>query len=520
MGQNLSQGRFFSGWMLKFSGVQGDAQPSRIFHVHLWWFVAVSAINNYWSKAPCLSLLIQLQGCAFISPGHIQTIPSKYLWRWTAMVHICPELEMFPNIPAMYDIILLTWANPNYPSCKQDVKRAMRRLRTTFPKPSGGGSWGSGSRTWIYTETSHIQKFCRRKVPTSNAAGMVHRPGMGCRTEVQGCVRAPKNVSSIPLWCFEPGWRLGAHQSCSQSVRHNPVWASHGLTASFRHPPAPVWGLQVISAPPWAPWAAGTQLPLPGLGISALVPGADPALLPQSPGICRAVPHLSSPSSLLAAIFLHSNFFLPSSLCYPRSAATSDGLDLGQQWVHPRASWEWGKLLETPEITPVASHYWNLTMPNPTQPEFPALPSPQPLAPWKPQPFSAENKHRFKIPGATEGKILEMSAWVCVPSKTTELVSNNGYKITIQGVENDSSQVPSRPGIHQGIRITSQLLQNRGANPSNNIAFHTSSRSSLALCSTTATFQSCQQEDTSFSKLFKAQFILVTDECSLLIEVV
>lgn len=92
-----------------------------------------------------------------------------------------------------------------------------------------------------------------------------------------------------------------------------------------------------------------------------------------SAGLFLTCPH---PPSLLAAIFLHSNFFLPSSLCYPRSAATSDGLDLGQQWVHPRASWEWGKLLETPEITPVASHYWNLTMLNQIGPEFPALPSP------------------------------------------------------------------------------------------------------------------------------------------------
>lgn len=124
------------------------------------------AINNCWSKVPCLSLMIQLQGSGFISPGHIQTIPSKYLWRWTAIDHICPELEMFPNIPATCDIIPLTWANLNNPSCKQDVKRAMRRLRTTFSKPAGGGSWGSGSRTWIYTETSHTQRFCRGKENT------------------------------------------------------------------------------------------------------------------------------------------------------------------------------------------------------------------------------------------------------------------------------------------------------------------------------------------------------------------
>lgn len=46
--------------------------------------------------------------------------------------------------------------------------------------------------------------------------------------------------------------------------------------------------------------------------------------------------------------------------------------------------------------------------------------------------------------------------------------------------------------FHKGIRITSQLLQNRHENLYKHIAFHASSRSNLALCTTTATFCSCQ----------------------------
>lgn len=145
----------------------------------------------------------------------MQTIPPKYLWVWIATVHICLELEMFPNIPAMCDIIPLTWANRNCPSCKQDVKRALRRLKTTFSKPSGGGSWGFGSKTWI-----GIKSLCKtpaeeRKAPTPTAAGTVYRPGMGCRIKAKECVQATKNVSSIPRWCFALDWRLCAHQSCS-----------------------------------------------------------------------------------------------------------------------------------------------------------------------------------------------------------------------------------------------------------------------------------------------------------------
>lgn len=150
--------------------------------------VAVSASVTVLSTTAAQRPLVyhlQLQGSGFISPGHIQTIPSKYLWRWTAIDHICPELEMFPNIPAMCDIIPLTWANLNYPSCKQDVKRAMRRLRTTFSKPAGGGSWGYGSRSWIYTETSHAQRFSRGKENTythCSRNGVQARDGMQNRS--------------------------------------------------------------------------------------------------------------------------------------------------------------------------------------------------------------------------------------------------------------------------------------------------------------------------------------------------
>jgi len=64
---------------------------------------------------------------------------------------------------------------------------------------------------------------------------------------------SPKGSQALPanlLW----------HGLLSPQVRRSwqeptPEWASHRVTASFRHPPAPAWGLfhglQWISAPPW-----------------------------------------------------------------------------------------------------------------------------------------------------------------------------------------------------------------------------------------------------------------------------
>lgn len=72
------------------------------------------------------------------SPGHIWTLPSKYLWIRIAILDVCLELEMLQEIPAMCYIIPLTCASLTYPICKQDAKRGMRRLRMIFSKTIWG----------------------------------------------------------------------------------------------------------------------------------------------------------------------------------------------------------------------------------------------------------------------------------------------------------------------------------------------------------------------------------------------
>jgi len=123
-----------------------------------------------------------------------------------------------------------------------------------------------------------------------------------------------------------------------------PAQAPHGVTDSFRHPPAPVWG------PTWAaggnllhhgpPWAAGAQ---PASPQSAPQAAGEPLLwrlehlLPSfctDLGGCRVV----------ALTYSHSSILMDD----------GDGLGLGQQWVHLGAwwywlYWTWGKL-------PAASH--------------------------------------------------------------------------------------------------------------------------------------------------------------------
>jgi len=99
------------------------------------------------------------------------------------------------------------------------------------------------------------------------------------------------------------------HRSCQEPA---PWWASHGVTASFRHPPALVWG------PPWA--VGGDLLPHGPLWLQGqpASPWSAPWLQGNfcsrawstfshffctDLGVCRAIPLASSHSSLPLQIF-------------------------------------------------------------------------------------------------------------------------------------------------------------------------------------------------------------------------
>lgn len=148
------------------------------------------------------------------SPGHIQTIPSKYLWKWIAILYICLEPEMLQNIPAMCYIIPLTRVSLNYPICKQDVKRGIRRLRTIFSKPFGG--WKLS--LWLQDQNLHCfvmypKILQRRKISTyihssKNAAWGREK---GCRAQgallISGkCSGKGYVCSSVSAPNKDPGW--------------------------------------------------------------------------------------------------------------------------------------------------------------------------------------------------------------------------------------------------------------------------------------------------------------------------
>jgi len=131
-----------------------------------------------------------------------------------------------------------------------------------------------------------------------------------------------------------------------------PAQAPHGVTASFRHPPALAW--ESLSR------ATGGDLLLHGLqgnslphhGFSSQVTREDSLLrhlehvLPSPSSltleVCRVVSFTLSHSFLSTAVSLQFIFSSPSSICYSRGATIlSDWLGLGQQWVHLRAGWHW-----------------------------------------------------------------------------------------------------------------------------------------------------------------------------------
>ena len=106
------------------------------------------------------------------------------------------------------------------------------------------------------------------------------------------------------------------HRSCQEPA---PARASHGVTASFGHPPALVWG------PPWAaggyllhrgpPWAAGGQpaspWSSPGAAGESLCSGAWSTSSPSfftDLGVCRVVFLTYSNSSLWLQLLFCSNF--------------------------------------------------------------------------------------------------------------------------------------------------------------------------------------------------------------------
>jgi len=167
-----------------------------------------------------------------------------------------------------------------------------------------------------------------------------------------GC---PRGSQALPANLLQCGL-LSLHGSAGPGRSLLQHRAPHGVTASFRHPPAPVWspfhGLQVdicstrdCRKQPASPWSS----PQAAREDSALTFQAPPPPSFTDLDVCRVVSLTLSHSSLFTAVSLPS-FFFPF-LCYHRGATTiADGLGLGQRRVRLRAGWHWlcqtwGKLL-------------------------------------------------------------------------------------------------------------------------------------------------------------------------------
>jgi len=131
-----------------------------------------------------------------------------------------------------------------------------------------------------------------------------------------------------------------------------PAQAPHGFSASFRHPPAPLWspfqGVQVdICSTMDLHGLQGDNLPhhglhheLQGKTLCSGVSSTSSTSFFTDAGVCRVVSFTSSHSSLSTTI--SPQFFLPLLKHYPRGATiVADWLGLGQQQVHLRARWHW-----------------------------------------------------------------------------------------------------------------------------------------------------------------------------------
>jgi len=138
---------------------------------------------------------------------------------------------------------------------------------------------------------------------------------------------SPTGSQALPANLLRRG--LLSPRVCRSWQEPAPLRAPHRVTASFRHPPAPVWGL------PWAaggdllprgpPWASGDSLPHHGLHhrlqgknlCSSISSTSSPSFFTDL-GVCRVVSFTSSHSSLSIAISSQFFSFLCSNLLSQR----------------------------------------------------------------------------------------------------------------------------------------------------------------------------------------------------------
>ena len=149
---------------------------------------------------------------------------------------------------------------------------------------------------------------------------------------------SPMGSQALPANLLQRGLLSSrGHRSCQEPA---PVWPSHVVTASFRHPHAPAWGpfhgLQVeFCSTVDLRGLQGRSLPhhclhhrLQGKLCSRAWSTYFPSFC-TDPGVCRAV-SLTVSLTTLSQPLLHRFFFTVSQICYCRDAtAIADELTFG-----------------------------------------------------------------------------------------------------------------------------------------------------------------------------------------------
>ncbi|KAK4830289.1 hypothetical protein QYF61_009492 [Mycteria americana] len=126
-----------------------------------------------------------------------------------------------------------------------------RRLLTLFPCSMGDSHGRQSSMNFSNVSPSHGLQFftnCSSVGPFHRVQSFRNR--LLQRGSLTGSQVLPANLLQRGL--LSP-W---VHRSSPEPA---PAWASHGVTASFGHPPAPAWG------PPWAAVDICSTMDLPGL---------------------------------------------------------------------------------------------------------------------------------------------------------------------------------------------------------------------------------------------------------------
>lgn len=129
------------------------------------------------------------------------------------------------------------------------------------------------------------------------------------------------------------------HRSCQKPA---PVWAFHGVTASFAHPSAVTCNPPEAAGGICSPWTSkdcrGTAALLwssaQPAGLSQLLKHLLPLPLHHPWRLQNCFSHFFSFLSSLARVTPAHNWFFPSYVCYPKIINTfSEWLGLGQQWL-------------------------------------------------------------------------------------------------------------------------------------------------------------------------------------------